>query len=530
MRRIAAIDIGSNSIRGIVAEVAPDGTYRIIDDERFQTRLAAGLAATGRIAADRADASVTALEHLLRVARARGADTVRALATAAVRTAANGPEFLASVHDRLGLAIEVIDGPTEARLAFLSAEANFDLPDPVGVLDIGGGSLELVIARHGAITDVHSFPLGAVRLLADLPADEDPPSADALDALAAAVSAELSAGLGEEPPGVHTVIGSGGTVTSLVGVAVAARGEDPFSLQGAEVSAGDLERTWEQLATLPRKRRARTPGLAAYRADTVVPGGLVVREVMRQLGAERLIANQKGLREGILLDTIATLGRDATPPPLREVAERFGERCHYDAEHAAHVTRHALALFDALREFRLLPAAAGARERELLEAAAVTHDVGYLIGHDKHHRHSWNLIAHADLPGLTARETTVVAAVARYHRGAHPKRSHEAWRRVSDEDRALVRVLAGILRVADGLDRSQVGRVHALSLAEHDGALVVVAEGPGDLDVEIRGAAAKAALLAEALDRPVEITDRCPPRTGRVPSGVRARGTGRTRA
>lgn len=508
--RVAAIDIGSNSIRGVVAEVAPDGSYRIVDDERFQTRLAAGLTGPGMLAPERIEASLVALEQLVRIAEARGAATIRAVATAAVRTAANGRDFLAAARDRLGLTVEIIDGETEGRFAFASAAANFELPDPACVIDIGGGSLEIVIAYGGQIAEIHSLPLGAVRLHAELPVDEDPPSPRALKRLRAEVREALSAELDDDVPHIPTVIGSGGTITSLVGVSVAARGGSPISLQGAEASAREIRDTFDRLSAMRSAARARVPGLAAYRADTVVPGGVVITEVMRIFGAERILANQKGLREGILIDTIARIGRGSAPPPLRETALRFGERCHFDRPHAEHVTANALALFDALASGtaklpRRVRELLDARNRELLEAGALLHDVGYLIGHDKHHRHAWHIIHHASLPGLTAREHAIVAALARYHRGSDPKPTHEAWTRLADEDRDRTRLLAGILRVADGLDRSHRGAISGTVVTGGPDRINIGVSGSGDLSVELNGARAKAGLLASALGADVTI-------------------------
>jgi exopolyphosphatase/guanosine-5'-triphosphate,3'-diphosphate pyrophosphatase len=507
--RIAAIDIGSNSIRGVVAEVAGDGTYRIIDDERFQTRLGANLATAGAIGPDRIAASLEALDTLLAVAASRGVTTVRAVATAALRSASNGHELLNAARDRFGLEIEIIDGETEGRFAFASASANFELPDPACVIDIGGGSLEIVLALGGQITHIHSLPLGAVRMLSRLPADQDPPSPRALRALRTEVRTALHEVLGDHPPRVGTIIGSGGTITSLVGVAAANRGESPVSLQGAEASADEIRAVFARLSAVPSAARAKTPGLAVYRADTVISGGVVVGETLRLFGATRLLANQRGLREGILLDTIARLGREGGPTSLRAVALKFGERCHFDRAHAEHVTNNALGVFDALAAAEVTGDDTGRlhepRSRQLLEVAALLHDVGYFIGHDKHHRHSWNLIIHAPLPGLTAREQALVAAIARYHRGAHPKPAHEALARITDSDRPLVRLLAGILRVADGLDRSQTGRVTGVSIERRGAALVVVAHGEGNLEVELYGARAKSELLARALGTAVAI-------------------------
>ena len=307
--RIAAIDIGSNSIRGVIADVAADRTYTLLADERFQTRLAADIAETGALSEERMEDSLAALEHLLLMAGEHDVSLVRAVATEAVRQARNSDDFIARARTRLALDIEIIDGETEGCFAFLSARANFELPNRVCIFDIGGGSLELVQVVRDRVKQVRSLPLGAVRLLAALPDAEDPPSPATLDGLADRVRHELAAALGPRVRPVPTLIGSGGTVTSLVGVTVAARGGDPLAIQGQSISAAECHDAWASLAALPREERMDVPGLAPYRADTCVPGGVVVCELMRLLDAENLFANQRGLREGILLDTIARLGR-----------------------------------------------------------------------------------------------------------------------------------------------------------------------------------------------------------------------------
>lgn len=302
MHRIAVIDIGSNAIRCTVADVLTHDALMVVADERIQTRLASGLVSTGRLSEESITASIEALATLLALTREHGTGAVRAIATAAVRTAANGHEFVERVRKELGLAIEVIDGRREARLALTSAAAEFELPDPVCVADIGGGSLEVVVLRGGRTEQTASLPLGAVVVLNRLPAGDAPPPRSTIDHLSGSIREEIAAALGDAPAPVPTAICSGGTITSLVGAVAARRGDSPLDIHGARASVEDLREVASDVATLDLAGRGRIPGIPPYRAQTVLPGSLVMLELLSHLGTRTVIANRRGIREGVMIE------------------------------------------------------------------------------------------------------------------------------------------------------------------------------------------------------------------------------------
>ncbi len=312
MHRIAVIDIGSNAIRCTVADIVAHDALMVIADERIQTRLASGLVGTGRLSEESMTASVEAITTLLDLAQGLGVRAIRAIATAAVRTAANGQEFVDLVHRELGLAIEVIDGRREARLALTSAAAAFDLPDPVCIADIGGASLEVVVLRHDRPDLTVSLPLGAVVVGNRLPAGEEPPPAARLEQVRAGIRDELMASLGTDPAPVPTAICSGGTITSLVGAANALHGGSPIDIHGVRVSVSDLRKVAAEVCTATLTERGHMPGIPPYRAQTVLPGSIVMLELFSLLGTQEVLANRRGIREGLMIEMARQLKTAST--------------------------------------------------------------------------------------------------------------------------------------------------------------------------------------------------------------------------
>ncbi|MDY0340420.1 MAG: hypothetical protein RBS17_04325 [Coriobacteriia bacterium] len=308
MHRIAVIDIGSNAIRCTVADVLAHDALMVVADERIQTRLATGLMSTGRLSDETMTRSVEALETLLALTHTHGASAVRAIATAAVRTATNGQEFIDRVHRELGLAIEVIDGQREARLALISAATAFTLPDPVCIADIGGGSLEIVLHSGDCTSLAVSLPLGAVAVLSRLPAGDAAPRAFVLEHVREGIRDELVAALGPEPGPIPTAICGGGTITSLVGAIAARRGESLSDLHGTSARIEDFQELAACVAASTLTERGLIPGIPPYRAQTVLPGSLVMLELFALLGTDTVIANRKGIREGVMIEMAQQLG------------------------------------------------------------------------------------------------------------------------------------------------------------------------------------------------------------------------------
>ena len=463
-RRVAAIDVGSNSIRLVVGETDPLTKYRIIEDIKETTRLGGGVFDDGRLSQSAMEASIRAVERMKEVALACRVDRIRAIATSAVREASNRAEFLDLVERRTGIRLEVIDPEHEARLAFSSVANIFELDDRrTAVVDIGGGSTELILSSGGMIDQVHPLPLGAVRLTERFQGEN---GREKFDELRKHVDKVIDDNLGPPDFQPYLIIGTGGTFTSLGRVAIrhgssgVGNGRFLFAVRGYEMRHADVIYFLEFLRRLPLDERRKVAGLSGQRAEIIVAGVCIIERLMEHFGVDRMRVHDGGIRDGLLAEMIDDLGFRAEPPRRHpptslEAVRRFAERSRYDSAHSEHVARLALRIFDQLIEFN--PDAVGtwghAEARHLLHAAAILHDVGMAMSYRRHHKHSYDMVLHADLPGCTRREVEIMANLCRYHRRRGPSRRHDAFRRLGDDDQRLVRHLAGILRVADGLDR-----------------------------------------------------------------------------
>lgn len=501
--RVAAIDLGSNSVRLIVAEVDGPDSYRVLDDEREQTRLGHRLHETGVIDPETGQRTLEALERMQAIAGAFGVAELRAVGTAALREATNGPAFVEAARNRFGLEIEVIDAEEEAELAMRSVRRNFPLGEgAAAIVDIGGGSMEVVFTTAGLVNEVHSLPLGAV-VLTERYVDSDPISASDWRRLRAAVDQELEQQIGTPPFPTPDLIGSGGTFTAVASLAMQDRQSELGPVQGYSMTRAEFEHQLRRLREAPLARRRRFPGLNVDRADIIVAGAAAVARLVRRLEVSRILINDRGIRDGLLLEMIARQAPASTGPVDRlDAARIFARKCRSNVRHCEHVAKLAGELFDSLREAAEL----GPADLELLTAAALMHDVGYLVRHSGHHRHAYHLIRHSDLDGFSGYELELIANIARYHRRAHPSKEHENWGRVRPDDRGRVRRLAGILRLADGLDRTHAQTVTGVRVTRVDADTITV-EVAADEDpwVEVGDARRKADLLEAALDRSLEL-------------------------
>ncbi|MGQ0539483.1 MAG: Ppx/GppA phosphatase family protein [Gemmatimonadaceae bacterium] len=503
--RLAAIDIGSNSIRQIVADVSRGGAIRVVDEMKAAPRLGAGLDKTRRLSEPSMRHAFEAIERMATLARHLGAQRVEAVATSAVRDAVNGPQFLDRVRRRSNLTVRVLRGEDEARLGFRSALAHFDLG--VGravVVDIGGGSVELALSADGLIDRLFSLPFGAIRLTEQFLRSR--PRRRQVRELRAGVRDGIRKFLPVRDWRGAQLIGSGGTFTNLGAMFLARQGV-PYvgRVHGTRVPREELEHIIDTLQELTPEERANFPGLNPARADIILGGLAVAAEIMARLEARSLTVSGYGIREGLLLEMARVEPKPADPGEARERSVlAFAERCHYEVLHSHHVRDLAMQLFDALGS-RLGCVSA---DRTLLGDAALLHDVGYHINYENHHKHSFHLIAHADLSGISPEEQLAIALVARYHRGAPPKRSHEAFARLERASQRRVRRLAALLRVADGLDRGHIGAVRRVKVRWSERALrltPVAASKARNLRLELWGAGRKSDLLAKLAGVPVEV-------------------------
>ena len=504
-RRIAAIDIGSNSVRQIVADVTPDGGITVVDEMKAAPRLGADLDVTGMLGTTAMERAAEAVGRMATLARQLGATRIEAVATSAVRDASNGQQFVSRVRQEAGLELRIIDGAGEARLSWLSALAHFDVGrGRTVVMDIGGGSLELALAADGVLDDLVSLPFGALRLTERYLRGGSGPKA--VEKLRRHVRDALKNVLPRRDWRGAQVIGSGGTFTNLAGIHLARRGMlVARNVHATAVPREEVEHILDMLAAMPADERGGVTGLNPERSDIIVAGIAVVAEVMARLEARDIHVSRYGIREGLLLEIARITPTVADPGEARERSVReFAERCHYEEGHASQVQRLALRLFDAVGA-RL---GCGPDERQTLGDAALLHDVGYHINYDRHHKHSYHLILHAELLGITPSEQVVIANVARYHRGAPPKKKHRNFSGLDKELRDRILRLSAILRVADGLDRGHVGSVRELGIRYLARALRITprpAKGARQLRLELWGAHRKSQLLAELAGIPVEI-------------------------
>lgn len=503
--RLAAIDIGTNSIRCIIVETDTQGNIRVLDDEKAMVRLGEGLTETGSISTAAKDRAIDALQRMAKISAGLNADVAAVVATSAVRKALNRNEFLKQVKVATGLEIKVISGAEEADLATLSVHHNFAMEQQrYGMADIGGGSVEIVIATGHHAEMVTSLELGAV-FLTEKFLHTDPTNSSELKKLRKFIRKALKkTGVGDGLS-VSCLIGSGGTMTNIGSMVMAMRGEQYESVHRYEVLHSEIIHLFAMLSRKTHKERLNIPGLNPERADIILSGIILTDELMRLMQANQLRINAQGIREGLILQSLQKRG---LLPKLhqsrdwRDSVLEFARSCRFDESHSTQVSRLAKQIFTAVASRNQLTD----QHERLLEAGALLHDIGYFISYDRHHKHSYHLIRHANLFGFTPREREIIANLARYHRKAKPKKSHENFYRLNTEDQVLVRKLGGILRLADGLDRRRNRQVSEIEckLRKHIFELKIF--GANDLSVELYGARSKGKLFEAAFGYHLVVT------------------------
>jgi exopolyphosphatase/guanosine-5'-triphosphate,3'-diphosphate pyrophosphatase len=500
---LGAIDVGTNSIHLIVVELDPRfGTARTVLKAREMVRLGGGEAlARGHLSKKAVQRGVAAIAKFADAARAAGAADVRAVATSAVREAGNREEFLAAVRATSGVSIEVLGETEEARLIHLGVSRGYPIGDRVAcIFDIGGGSTEFIVADADRPYFLHSVRLGSLRLFDEYLRDGE--SALRYRALEANVKQVLERFMPQlKEYRFDLLIGTSGTVMGLAALDAAGSGVPEQRAHGYVLR---LERLRELQATMrgltPAERR-KMPGMNPRRADIIVAGISIVVAILEALDRDELIVCERALREGVVVDYIERnlavarrLGDERTRrfDAAHELARRFG----HDGVHENHVAGLALQLFDRLGELhRFEPA-----ERDVLFAAALLHDVGRAVSASAHHKHGAYIVRNAGLAGWRAEEIELIADLVRYHRKSLPKPTHAEWIAASPALREKISGLAGILRIADGLDRRRLGVVTSIGAELAPGRVRLVLEASQGVVPEIEGALFKAELFERAFN------------------------------
>lgn len=468
---LAAIDIGTNSIHMVVVEIQPAlSAFRILTREKDTVRLGECDPHTGKLTDAAIARSLAALQRCRELATSFRAEQIVAVATSAVREAPNGNTFIRRVAEEVGIEVALISGQEEARRIYLGVLSAMEFgSQPHIIIDVGGGSTELIVGDGDDPRFLSSTKVGAVRLTREF-LSADPPVASELDALRAHIRgmfgrATAGALATLEPGEMPRLVATSGTAECLATWhATETLGTVPNPLQGYRVSRRDLANLAERLVKLDRDERAALPGVGTRRAEIVVAGAIILQEALSLLRADELVVCERALREGVIVDWMLARGtiesrlhyhQSVRERSTLKLARKYG----VDLDHGRRVAAFAGVLFDRLQG-QLHDW--GSAEKSLLWVAAILHNCGIYVSHAAHHKHSYYLIRHGELLGFTEMEIETIANIARYHRKSKPKKKHEHYQNLPEYLRVRVDRLSAMLRIAVALDRRQVGAIARL--------------------------------------------------------------------
>ncbi len=495
----------------VVARIAEHGGFEMLTTEKDMVRLGEGAGEMKELSAEAIDRGVASLARLKEVAGSYGDVELVAVATSAVREATNRGDFIRRVRSEVGIEVEVITGFEEARLIHLGVLQALPVFDRrLLVVDIGGGSTELCVGKGDQVIEARSMKLGAIRLTQRFFADVDhgdgiiPASAvEACRRYVRSALAPVAHDLGGHQP--EMTVGCSGTISTIAAMALAARGDKPRHLNGAIFTAAEADDVVVALTSRTAAERLDLAGLDARRADIMVAGAILFAEILTALAVSEVTVSEYALREGVLFDRFGRAAGQELSDLRRTNLLRLAHQLDPDPVHAEHTALLSTSLFDRTTQLHGL----GDDARELLDAAALVHNVGLSISHSSHHQHSYYVVRHSEqLTGFTEHEVEMIAVIARYHRKSRPKTKHPEFAALSPEDRRLVEILAGMLRIAIGLDRRHAGSVRSVRAITGDGSLLIEPVGSDpdlDLDLEIYAARERSELLGEALGVDVTI-------------------------
>jgi exopolyphosphatase/guanosine-5'-triphosphate,3'-diphosphate pyrophosphatase len=503
--RYAAIDIGSNSIRMEAAEVLPGQPTRILASDREVTRLGESVFRAGSASEEAIKTTCAVLARMAALYRKVECVGVRAVATSAIRDTSNQEAFLARASEAAGTQVEIISGREEARLIQLGVESSW----PQGgkrtlIIDIGGGSAEIIASDDGRLREAFSRPLGAVRLR-EIFLRTDPPSPRQLHQLTEYVLEKLATPvrrLGRS--GWDRAIATSATAAAVAGAVARVPGSKRDEIDRFRFSSAQVRKLYAQLSAMPLAQRRKVTGIGPRRAEIIVPGVAVLAEFLREFGLPSCYYSRAGVRDGIIADLaarnvgaeLARLTRDQRVE-VEEMCRRYG----VPLPHARKVANIASLLFTALAPLHELPPPTG----KLLEAAAYLHDVGHYVSGVGHHKHSYYVVSNSDMPGFTERERLLIAALCRYHRKALPTPAHNAYQSLNADEKRVLTMSIPLLRLADNLDRSHDQRIQAVECRLRNGSVVLHVHSSGDIDLEQWGAERAGESFRQIYNRDISI-------------------------
>jgi exopolyphosphatase/guanosine-5'-triphosphate,3'-diphosphate pyrophosphatase len=504
--RYAAIDIGSNSIRMEAAELVPGLEARVLASDREVTRLGESVFRNGAVSEEAMRATCLVLGRMAGLYRKLDVVGVRVVATSAIRDTRNQREFLARATEAVGAPVEIISGREEARLIHLGVESIWPQGDKrVLIIDIGGGSAEIIAGSGGHLVEAYSKPLGAVRLKEAFLKD-DPPDSRQLHQMHEYIQAKLDAPLRRlGHNGWDRVIATSATASAVAAVVARAPRSKRDEIDRLRISAAQVRKLYLMLSGLSLAGRRRITGIGPRRAEIIVPGMSVLLHFLQEFQLPAFYFSRAGVRDGIIADLAARnvgaelsrLSRDQ-----RHEVEGMGRRYGVSLEHARKVADISNLLFTALEPLHGLRPGCG----KLLEAAAHLHDVGHFVSSVSHHKHSYYVVSNSDMAGFTDRERILIAALCRYHRKSLPNPLHSLYIALSPEERQMLLMMIPILRLADNLDRSREQRIQRVDCRLPEGGGVVLqVHATGDIDLEQWAAERAGEVFQQIYNRPISV-------------------------
>jgi exopolyphosphatase / guanosine-5'-triphosphate,3'-diphosphate pyrophosphatase len=488
------------------AELVPGMPSRVLASDREVTRLGESVFASGVVSEEALTTTCTVLARMAGLYRKLDVVGVRVVATSAIRDTRNQHEFLARASEAVGTPVEIISGREEARLIHLGVESLWPQRDKrVLIIDIGGGSAEIIAAEDGHLVEAHSKPLGAVRLREAFLKD-DPPAVRQIHQMHEYIQAKLDAPLRRlGHAGWDRVIATSATASAVAAAVARVPRSKRDTIDRLRISTAQVRKLYVTLSGQSLAGRRKTTGVGPRRAEIIVPGMSVLLQFLQEFGLPAFYYSRAGVRDGIIADLAARnvgaelsrLSRDQ-----RREVEELGRRYGVSLEHARTVADISNLLFTALQPLHGLPPGCG----KLLEGAAFLHDVGHFVSAVSHHKHSHYVVANSDMAGFTDRERLMIAALCRYHRKSLPNPLHSVYLALSPEERAALLMMIPILRLADNLDRSRDQRISGVDCRLRDGGAVVLqVRASGDIDLEQWAAERAGDVFQQLYSRPISV-------------------------
>lgn len=500
MPQIAVIDIGSNSIRMQISEVFGK-SYKIIEDYKEILRIGDEVFLKGEFSDGAIEDILSVLKKIKSLIDGKNVDIIRVVATAAFREAKNGYIVAGIIEKETGLKVEIISGKEEAYFNYLSAAANFQLSKSNAVVvDIGGGSAEICVTESGNLKYAVTTNLGCSKLT-KMFIKNSPPLIDEILKMKKYISVQLKHY--EINKDIALIICSGGTMYNVSEIYYRDKNKEDSAIKYV-----DRKFLKKMISTIEMKDIAEIKninGIEPQRADIMLAAMVFIDILLEKTRLSGFYTLRAGLRTGLTIDTMNKMGfelpfqngDDVRFSRLIEIGNKFS----FEEDHARQVNLLVQKLFALLKDKLQL----NEKYIKILEGAAILHDIGNYISYSSHHKHSYYLIKNSELLGYSPEEVEIIANVARYHRRSVPKVNHEPYNSLGTDQKTIIRKLAALLRLADGLDRSHNKLVHDISIANNAESIIIKPISEMDIYIEIEGANSKKELLEEELGEKIII-------------------------